>query len=338
MNLKELSSYLGLSQTTVSRALNGFPEVSEKTRQRVIEAAKAHGYMPSQSARGLATGRVGAIGHIIPLGKHQMINPHFSDFMAGVGIAYADFGVDIVMKICAQDQELATYRKMVKSNRVDGFVLQGPLVDDPRMDLLQTMGVPFVVHGRSAGATQPYNFLDVDNEGAFERATQFLIDFGHRDIALLNGLETMDFAHKRRKGFLTVLQGAGIPVRPELMFSQDMSEVYGYEVATNILALPNPPSAMLCASKLVALGVMRAIADAGLVAGKHVSVVTFDDDFGFLGTHAAVPQITCLRSSLYRAGTRVAHMMMAAVDDPLGISTEIWEPELVVGKSTGMKL
>lgn len=338
MNLKQLSDKLGLSQTTVSRALNGFPEVSGKTRARVQKAARDHGYAPSQAARGLATGRVNAIGHIIPLGSHQMINPHFADFMAGAGHAYADHGTDIVMKICQPEDELDVYRTMVRSNRVDGFVLQGPFVSDARISLLHQLGAPFVVHGRCGNEVEAYSFLDVNNQGAFERATQFLLDNGHRDIALLNGIEEMNFAFERRAGFETAMKNANVPIRTELMFSADMSELYGYEVTTKILARSDRPTAILSASKLVALGAMRAIAEAGLTPGKEISVITFDDDLGFLGTHSAIPQITCLRSSLYEAGVQVAQMVVAASKGDVGIRTKILEPEFVVGRSTGVRL
>ena len=338
MNLKQLSTKLGLSQTTVSRALNGFPEVSQKTRTRVQRAAQEHGYAPSQAARGLATGKVNAIGHIIPLGKHQMINPHFADFMAGAGRAYADHGTDIVMRICRPEEEMGVFEAMFRSNRVDGFVLQGPLVSDPRIDLLHDLGVPFVVHGRSTNATTPYSFLDVDNAGSFERATNFLLDTGHRDIALLNGMETMDFAFQRRNGFCTAMQNSNVPIRPELLFQADMTESYGYEITKNILALDAPPTAIISASKLVALGAMRAIAEEGLTPSKEISVITFDDDFGFLGTHSPVPQITCLRSSLYNAGVQVANLAVAACEPGAQIKTVVLEPEFVVGRSTGMKI
>ena len=86
MKLKELSELLNLSQTTVSRALNGYPEVSEATRRRVQAAAKAHGYRPNIRARSLATGRAMAIGHVIPVtAQHEMVNPVFTDFLAGAG-------------------------------------------------------------------------------------------------------------------------------------------------------------------------------------------------------------------------------------------------------------
>ena len=85
MNLKKLAQELGLSQTTVSRALNGYPEVSEKTRKRVSDAADRLGYRPNASARRLATGRVGAVGMVMPSDGQLLVNPHFSEFLAGLG-------------------------------------------------------------------------------------------------------------------------------------------------------------------------------------------------------------------------------------------------------------
>ncbi|MGI9369372.1 MAG: LacI family DNA-binding transcriptional regulator, partial [Ruegeria sp.] len=95
MTLKELSDLLGLSQTTVSRALNGYPEVSEATRIRVQAAAAKHGYSPNSRAKGLATGKAMVIGHVIPSSsQHEMVNPIFGDFVAGAARTYAEHGYD----------------------------------------------------------------------------------------------------------------------------------------------------------------------------------------------------------------------------------------------------
>jgi len=93
MNLKELAESLGLSQTTVSRALNGYPEVRESTRARVLAAARAADYTPNARARRLATGRAMTIGHVLPLsGKQELVNPIFGDFIVGAGEVYAREG------------------------------------------------------------------------------------------------------------------------------------------------------------------------------------------------------------------------------------------------------
>ena len=101
MNLRELSEILGLSQTTVSRALNGYPEVAEETRRRVQEAAVAHNYHPNIRARSLAIGRSMTIGHVIPVSKkHEMVNPIFSDFVAGAGETYSAAGYAPRCPVC----------------------------------------------------------------------------------------------------------------------------------------------------------------------------------------------------------------------------------------------
>ena len=102
MNLKDLSELLGVSQTTVSRALNGYPEVSEKTRARVLEAAEKHGYRPDSRARSLATGRAMAVGLVIPVSsRHERVNPIFADFVAGAGDILSAQGYDIMLSLAA---------------------------------------------------------------------------------------------------------------------------------------------------------------------------------------------------------------------------------------------
>src|SRR5690606_16392903 len=119
VNLRRLSEVLGLSPTTVSRALNGFPEVNEATRARVIAEAERLNYRPSASAASLATGKACTIGHVVPLADHMMINPHFSDFLAGAGEVYAQFGYEMLLRVVAQVDEAGVYREFASRGRVD---------------------------------------------------------------------------------------------------------------------------------------------------------------------------------------------------------------------------
>ena len=131
MNLKELSEKLKLSQTTVSRALNGYPEVKDATRQRVNEAAKRFGYRPNLRARTLATGRSMSIGHIIPTSRqNEMSNIVFSDFIAGAGAVYAQNGYSLTLSIVRDDEELQAYQGVADRGAVDGVIVQSPASDD----------------------------------------------------------------------------------------------------------------------------------------------------------------------------------------------------------------
>lgn len=337
MNLKELSEKLGLSQTTVSRALNGYPEVNAETRARVVEAAREHDYRPNIRAKSLATGRAMAVGHVIPIsGKHEIVNPVFADFIAGAGEAYSNAGYDMVLSVVKDEDEGRAYREFKARGTVDGTILHGPRLDDPRIQLLHGIGLPFVVHGRATGATLPYSWLDVNNRRAFQRATEYLLDLGHRRIALINGLEHMDFAIRRRNGYVDALTERGLSPDPALMRSEEMTENYGYRAAREMLAEPAPPTAFLTSSLISALGVRRAIEERGLRMGKDVSVVTFDDELSYMRNGDDVPIFTAMRSSVREAGRRAAEMLLAIIGKgDTGTRQELLEAELVVGSSTG---
>ncbi len=336
VNLKELSTLLNLSQTTVSRALNGYPEVGEKTRLRVLEAAQKHNYHPSSSAKRLAMGRANSVAHVVPQSaRHSMINPHFSDFIAGAGETYSRYGYDMVISVVPEIQQESIYRELTRSGRVDGFIVHGPAKDDPRIELLESLDVPFVVHGRTEVNKDRYSWLDVNNRSSFKRATNFLLDLGHKRIALLNGLQDMDFAYRRLIGYEAALRSHGLEADPDLIFSSDMIEPYGYMVTRQLLERQEAPSAILTSSVLTALGVVRAAQEMGLHIGKDLSVLTFDDQLSFL-QHSGVPLFTAVRSSIFEAGKRLAEILLDRINNPdQPLTQELWETDLVVGRSTG---
>lgn len=336
MNLKELASLLGISTTTVSRALNGYPEVKAETRARIIAAARQHGYAPNLVARRLATGRTLAIGHVIPLSTHQMINPLFADFIAGAGEIYSAAGYDMILSVVPEHEELEAYRAMAAQHKVDGIIVHGPQLMDPRIDLLLELGLPFVIHGRDARPEDAYSWVDINNRRAFRRATEFLLDLGHRRIGFLNGLEAQHFAQRRRQGFETALRHRGLSPDDALMGSAEMIEPYGHTAAREMLGLPDPPTAFLTSSIMIALGVLRAVRDAGLVPGEDVSIVTHDDDLSFLPNSGAVPLFTATRASIRAAGRKAAAILIENIADPtFGPRNALLEAELTLGQSTG---
>jgi LacI family transcriptional regulator len=337
MKLKELSELLNLSQTTVSRALNGYPEVSEATRKRVQAAAEAHGYRPNIRARSLATGRAMAIGHVIPLtSRHEMVNPVFADFIAGAGEVYSARGYDMLISLVPDEEQERAYRELKNKGSVDGLIVHAPRSGDRRIHLLTEIGLPFVVHGRATDAEDPYCWVDMNNTHAFRRATDLLLDLGHRRIALVNGLETMDFAQRRRAGFEEAYAARGLVPDESLIFCDEMTEGFGHDTARALLARPDPPTAFLVSSIITAIGVRRAIDEAGLRMGRDVSVITHDDDLSYLQNRADVPVFTATRSSVRDAGRRAASMLLDLIENPgAGPCEELFEAELILGQSTG---
>lgn len=336
MNLKQLSEHLQLSQTTVSRALNGYPEVNEETRERVLKAAKRLNYSPNTRAKGLATGRAFAIGHVIPMStKHEMVNPIFGDFLAGAGEVYAREGYEMTLTLVPDDDEETTYRNIKARGNVDGLIVQGPTRNDKRIPLLRELGLPFVVHGRSSDAQGDYSYIDVNNTRAFDQATEYLLSLGHRRIALINGLEFMDFAWRRRQGYLNALERHGIGPDPALMRSDEMTEEYGFRCATDMLAMQDAPTAFVVSSYITAIGLRRGVAAAGLRVGRDVSVVIHDDELSYLRNGSETPVFTATRSSVRAAGRIAASMLIDRIKVPSRpIEHRLLDAEFVIGSST----
>ncbi|MCI5077741.1 substrate-binding domain-containing protein [Oricola sp.] len=335
MNLKELSEKLGLSQTTVSRALNGYPEVSETTRRRVQDFARQMNYQPNSNARRLATGKSSTIGHVVPLSSHDMINPHFSDFIAGAGEIYNRHGYDMLISVVSMDAEQSTYETLYRNRRIDGMIVHGPRFDDERIALLTRLKVPFVVHGRTNAPEDSYSWVDVDNRRTFHEAATWLLDAGHRRIGLINGPEFMTFAIWRREGFENALRERGLEPDPAIMTAADMIEPNGHAAMTRFLEQDNPPTAVLCSSMLTSLGALRAVREHDLKPGRDISVIGFDDCLSFLPAMRENPAVSVVQSSIRLAGKACATMLIDQIERNTGPQSLRLDTRLLLGASTG---
>ena len=331
MNLKQLSDMLALSQTTVSRALNGYPEVSEETRRRVADAAKRHGYRPNPSARRLATGKAGMIGYVMPTGSAVDIDPHFVEFLSGLGDYARGHELDLVLSPTAADDEETTYRRVVANKQVDAVYVSSPRPADRRIVLLNQLGFPYIVHGRSEGLDFDYAFLDIDNEAAFHDAARLLVELGHTRIGLVNGDLGETFAILRERGARRALAASGLALSDERIRSVAMTEENGFRAAVDLLRAKAPPTAILCSSLIMALGVVRAIRDLGLSVPGDVSLIAHDDVFPWLKPENFSVPLTTTRSSIRAAGQRIAERLAAKIsgleNEPRG---EVWPVDLVV--------
>ncbi len=338
MNLRDLSLLLDLSQTTVSRALNGFPEVSERTRTRVRAAAELHGYRPSAAARRLATGQSGTLGLVFPRERNMLSDLIFTEFLGCCVEQASDLGYDITLAMArgAQTEE-AVYRRAVRSARVDAMILSSPLIADPRLGLLRSLNMPFVLHGRTRSSV-PYATLDIDNRSAFLQATRFLCDLGHTRIALINGDRRFNFAADRESGYREALTMKGLTPRAEHLCGGVMTENYGEAEAARMLRLPSDdrPTAFLCSSIAQAMGVKRAAQSLQLKIGEDVSLIAHDDRLADVRAETFDPPLTATQSSIGAAGKRVVELVIQQLREPdAPLPSEVWPVDLVVRASTG---
>ncbi len=315
MNLTQFAHAIGLSISTVSRALNGYDDVSEATRRRVQAEAERLGYRPNAAGRRLRTGRVEAIGFVLAAPQRSFANFFQLELLAGIDEALRDTAFHlIVMTARSPEDELGTRR------------------DDERMRYLQRRGVPFAAVGRSEGV-EPFPSLDIDHGVTGREACARLIALGHRTIGLVNTPAAFMFSIHAQRGYEEALAHAGLPRISELVVEGDLTEEGGRDAARRLLALARPPTAIICGNDEMALGAMRAIEEAGLRAGHDVAVIGCDDSP--LARYAE-PKLTTFRAPFRAAGRRVTEMLMELMDGrAAGELQEVWSPELVARASDG---
>ena len=330
MSLRRLADTLGLSVTTVSRALAGYSDVATATRERVRREADRIFYRPNQVARRLRSGRSGTIGIVVPA-EPGTFDQFFLALLAAVGPLLSRAGLDLVlMGAPPGEAELPAYRHLVEHHRVDGLLLARTRRADARIRYLLDCGVPFVAHGRSE---TPGSFasLDIDGEAAFAAATQRLIDFGHTRIALINASAHYMFALHRAAGWRDTLAYAGLAATQKL--EAEPSEENGFRLMQRLLASRTPPTAVLCATDRMAVGALHALASAGLRAGRDVSVIGYDN---LPIASYTDPPLTTLEQPIPRMADRMVEMLVALLDgaDPATLS-QVWRAQLIARHSDG---
>jgi LacI family transcriptional regulator len=306
--------------------------VAEATRARVSAEAARIGYRPNATARRLRSGRSDAVGVVLPNRPGgQLDDPYFMRLLTGLGMHLARLDLDMVVTAAPQGvDEMKAYRRLVEAKRVDAFIIGRTRVNDARVSFLLDQGVPFVSHGRT-GERRLHAFLDIDGQAAFAQATQRLIGFGHRRIALLNGPESYMFTHHREAGWRAALAVAGLP--EGVLLAAEPSEENGFRLARIALDRPDPPTALLCGTDRLAIGALHALSLAGLRAGRDVSVIGYDD---LPGSVCANPPLTTMDQMLDQAAARVVEMLAALLGGASpATQREIWQARLVPRQSDG---
>jgi len=334
VNLRTLADRLGLSQTTVSRALNGHPGVNAETRARVAAVAETMGYLPDLTARRLATGRAGSVGLAWVADIGAPSDPVMLELVAGIGEIARRNGVAIQLNPIPRSEERTSYRQLAASRQVDGVILTSPTLADDRVAICRELGLPFVLHGRTEAHGPPFPFLDIDNRGAFFRATRLLLRFGHRRIAFLNGLGSYTFARDRAEGALAAYRDSDADPDGLTLCSGPMDEAFGHGTAHSLFGAVRP-TALLCSSVVIARGVERALRELGLTVGEDVSVIAHDDAVPFLKPENFYVPLSCTTSSVRSAGRRVCERLVERLGGGEAGGGEVWPVDLIMRESVG---
>ncbi|MET3105251.1 LacI family transcriptional regulator [Oxalobacteraceae bacterium GrIS 2.11] len=331
INLKDLAKELGISETTVSRALNGYPEVSAKTRDRVLAAAKLAGYRPNPMARSLASGRTNVVGIIHPL-QNELADPMFMQIVGGMAEALETRQMDLIIAPVSEANELRAYQHMVNGRRVDGLIVSRTRLYDERVAYLANQGLPFVAHGRTR-VNEQHAWFDYDNESGMRLAVEHILKHGHRRVGLISAPLDMNFARQRFDSFKLTLQQAGLTPNPDHLIDGVNDRRSGYLAMQQLLGGTFPPTAVIVDNHMSGVGAMRALLDVGVRVGKNMSLIVW----GRMEDSIAGHNVTTIEHpDPDKAGIKMVEMLLELQNgtDPAQLQ-ELWQPVLLPGNSVG---
>ncbi|WP_108125680.1 LacI family transcriptional regulator [Saccharospirillum mangrovi] len=312
--LKTLAQHLGLSITTVSRALKDGPEVKPGTRARVKAAALELGYRPNQSGIGLKTGKTHVIAVILPVQAPDEVvgDVGTGPLIAGLTAALDDTPYQLtVIPSRPEQDELAPVRLVVEQGLADGVVLTLTQSQDARVRYLADVGLPFVTFGRTELAL-PHPYVDIDNADFTQRAVEHLLNRGRERLCLLLPPERFLFAWHQRVGFMRAHQARGLSVEPQRQLISDTANFDPRDFARQQALSDTAPDAYICGDEITAMGLLAGLSD----AGHPADVVALETSA--LADYFHQP-VDGFRQDLHHAGRQLGRVLLAALSGDVPI-------------------
>nr|WP_221375050.1 LacI family DNA-binding transcriptional regulator [Actinoplanes polyasparticus] len=325
--IRDVARAAGVSKGTVSFALNGRPGVSEDTRERILAAARDLGWTPSTKARALSVSRSFAVGLVLAREPELLgADPFFPSFIAGVERTLSDRGQALVLQVVPESEEEAGYRRLAGAGRVDGVFLLDLRVDDPRMALLEELGMPAVSIARP-DVPSGFPAVLVDDRPGIAAAVEHLAGLGHRRIAHVAGPAHFLHGSRRRRAFEDALAEAGLPAGP--VVEADFSAAGGAAATRRLL--DSDVTAIVYSNDLMAIAGLSVAVECGRAVPAELSVTGFDntDLAGYVS-----PALTSVRTDPYLWGRKAAEALLDLIDGGTVDDVPVPAAQLVIRAST----
>ena len=326
VTIKDVAREARVSVATVSRALNGHDSVTRATREHVGAIAKRLRYVPHAAARSLITRRTETLGVVLP----DLYGEFFSELIRGIDGAAREHGLHLLVSSSHGSASETGAALRALSGRVDGILIMSPHAAQTHLaDDLPTTTPVVLMNTRSQD--DHYLSLAIDNHAGAWTMVDHLVAAGYQRIALINGPTENFDAQERLRGYRDALDHFAKGSSPQVL-DGDFSEESGYRAGVAIASIRPRPDAVFAANDMMALGCLRAVAEAGLRVPRDIAVAGFDD---IPIARFVVPGLTTMRVNIAELGGRAARALIASIGNPQGAQMhQVLAPELVVRGST----
>jgi LacI family transcriptional regulator len=320
----------GVSIGTVSYVLNGRGRISQDTIERVRQAMDKLNYQPRQAAKALAQGHTNSIALVAParIYDYQMGLSKVIDAIGGV-LAKTDYRLLIHLTLDRPDawREL---EEPVRGKQMDGVILMHVAMQDPRVDLLQQAGMPFVMIGRTA-ETGEIPYVDADIEACAQLAVDYLYRQGYQRISMIGETGEAAITNRLLKGFCGALESAGLPCPPEAVINVSGTPEDARQAARSVLQQPNRPNGIFALSDSTVLGVYNAAHDLNLSIPRDLAVLGYADSP--LYPHM-IPPVSAVFGSMAEMGEEAAQLLLLKLDNDTSVEDQVLIPPAVVERGS----
>ncbi len=339
VTVKDVAEQAGVSTTLVSYIINARPiSIPQETRERVLNAISELDYVPSATARGLRNKKTHVIAQLL---LHYEPQDMFADpCLAGKTSGLIDYLAlrgyyHLTYPVPDGERHAEDLVAFVKSHRVDGIVVENPLIDDPIIERIAEVRVPLVVYNHAALPFARCAVVNVDDEAGIRLSTTHVIDLGHTRIGHLKGNPKSLADRDRIETFTTVLQERGLTVHPEWIRGDgSCSTEDGFRSMGEILDLPERPTAMTATSDLLAMGALRQIRSRGLRVPEDVALIGFDD---IPASSMLTPPLSTIALSYRRLGELAGEQMIRLIEDPSRLLPAVSVPVRLVPRASTVR-
>ena len=335
--IQQLAKKSGVSVATVSRALNGSPEVSDATRERIVALAEELDYTPSAAARTLVSRRSHVVGVVLETGpgNPDLKHPFFQEVLVGLKDGAGARGYDLLLFASEEPGNgfggTHSYLRRAEHHGVDGAIVMG-FDGDPEILKLAASSLPCIAVDADLEGPRTGYVMSENREGA-ALAVRHLQELGHERIATITGLLRTKPGSDRLDGYRAELERLGLEPRDEYVVEGDFYDESGYRGTRQLLRLDEPPTALFAASDQMAAGALRAANEAGVAVPGGLAVVGFDD---IALASLIQPQLTTVRQDMQALGEVAAEGLGRIIEDPDAAPVRQLVPTtLVVRASSG---
>ncbi len=331
ITIKDIAREAGVSVTTVSRALNGYNDVNDDTRKKIQLIANELGYSPNMAARSLISKKTQTLGLLLSgITRNSTKDSIAFEILCGMNDRAGELNYDLILfSTTPQKQAAKSYKALCQERGVDGVIIMGIRLDDPYLKEIVTSSLPCVLIDIPFKNSN-VGYVTSDNIQGASRMTQFLIEQGHKKVALVNGHEQADVSIKRLDGYKHALKQAGIPFEEDLVLDGGFSDEGARDATYRLMSQRPDVTAIFCASDLMALGTMQALRGLGLTIPDDVSVAGFDNIS--ISAYCS-PTLTTVSQNPYEIGYQSAQMIIDMLEGRQVTKQLVLPTELLVRSS-----